>query len=64
MNQTQTKNSVLIPKREYSRLKKIDQRFDKLLSYVNNLKDIAAARKEVKQNKLFSQEKLFQKLGF
>ena len=64
MNHTQTKNAVLIPKREYLRLKKIDERFGKLLVYVNNLRDIADARKEIRQKKVISQEKLFERLGF
>lgn len=63
MSNIQTKSRISIPKQEYERLKKLDVQFGALLAYVGNARDIAAARKEVKQKKVFSQEKLFKQLG-
>lgn len=64
MSNTQLKSRVSIPKQEYERLKKLDAQFGELLAYASNVRDIAAARKEVKQKKFVSQEKLFKQLGF
>lgn len=51
-------------KEEYSRLKKIDERFKDFWLYLENLMDIRDAREEIKQKKVISQEKLFKQLGF
>lgn len=64
MSNTELKSRISIPKQEYERLKKLDAQFDELLAYASNVRDIAAARKEMKQKKVFSQEKLFKQLGF
>lgn len=54
---------MTIEKKEYARLKKLDRSFGKLFDYVAYLYDITEARKEVKEKKIISQEKLFRKLG-
>jgi len=59
-----TKNKVFIPKAEYLRLKKLDERFKDFWFYLEYLMDIREARGEVKQKKVISQEKLFKQLGF
>ena len=56
--------TVTISKTEYTRLKKLDQRFSGFLGYFNRISDIRTARNEIKQGKFISQEKLFKKLGF
>lgn len=61
---TITKEKITIPKTEYLRLKKLDERFKDFLAYLENLMDIREAREEIKQNKVISQEKLFKHLGF
>lgn len=61
---TITKEKITIPKTEYLRLKKLDEHFKDFLVYLENLVDIREARKEVKQKKTVSQEKLFKRLGF
>ena len=63
MANSAVKEKILIPKKEYLRLKKIDSRFGDFLIYLENLIDIREARKEVKQKKLIPQEKLFKQLG-
>jgi plasmid maintenance system antidote protein VapI len=59
-----TKGKISIPKTEYYRLKKLDERFKDFWLYLENLIDIREARKEINQKKTISQEKLFKKLGF
>jgi len=59
-----TKNKVSIPKAEYLRLKKLDERFKDFWIYLEYLMDIRDARKEIKQKKVIPQEKLFKQLGF
>lgn len=59
-----TKNKVFIPKAEYLRLKKLEERFKDFWIYLEHLMDIREAREEVKQKKVISQEKLFKQLGF
>ena len=56
-------NTVTIKKDEYQRLKKVDKSFGQFLEYFDYVKDIAEARKESKNGKTISQEKLFKKLG-
>lgn len=63
-NITATKSKVSIPKMEYLRLKKLEERFGDFLLYLENLMDIREARKEVKQKRIILQEKLFKQLGF
>ena len=63
MANSAVKEKILIPKREYLRLKKVDQSFGDFLNYLENIIDIREARKEVKQKKLIPQEKLFKQLG-
>ena len=64
MSNVTLKEKVSIPKSEYLRLKKLDERFREFFLYVENLMDIREARKEVKNRKVISQEKLFKRLGF
>jgi len=59
-----TKEKICISKTEYSRLKKIDERFSDFWNYFKNLMDIHDAREEIKQKKIIPQEKLFKQLGF
>lgn len=61
---TISKEKVVIPKKEYHRLKKLDQRFRDFWAYFENLMDIREAREEVKQKKIIPQEKLFEQIGF
>lgn len=58
-----TKEKVSIAKTEYLRLKKLDRHFRGFFAYLENMADIREARKEVKQKKIVSQEKLFEQLG-
>ncbi len=44
-------------------LKKLDRHFRGFFAYLENMTDIGEARKEVKQKKTISQEKLFEQLG-
>jgi len=64
MSNVATKNKVLVSRAEYSRLKKLDQRFKDFWMYLENLIDIREARREIKKGKVIAQEKLFRKLGF
>ena len=57
------KEKISIPKTEYLRLKEIDKRFNSFWTYLKNSTEIKEARKEIKQKKAISQEKLFKKLG-
>jgi adenylate cyclase class IV len=59
-----TKEKICIPVMEYSRLKKIDEKFSDFWTYFKNLMDIHESREEVKQKKTIPQEKLFKQLGF
>lgn len=59
-----TKEKISIPKKEYQRLKKIDERFGDFLAYLENLMEIREAREEIKQKRIIPQEKLFKQLGF
>ena len=59
----QTPAKVIIPKREYLRLKNLDERFGALLAYFEHLTEIKQARREVKQKKVMTQEKVFRALG-
>ena len=59
-----TKEKISIPKTEYLRLKKLEERFKDFWAYLENLMDIREARREIKQKKIISQEKLFKKIGF
>ena len=43
--------------------KEIDKRFNSFWTYLKNSTEIKEARKEIKQKKVISQEKLFKKLG-
>jgi len=60
---TNYKDKVSIPKEEYSRLKRLDNRFSDFWNYLENLMEIREARKEVKEGKTISQEELFNELG-
>ena len=56
--------TVTISKNEYARLKKLDKKVSAFLAYMEHLLDVRGARNEVKEGKVVSQEKLFEKLGF
>lgn len=58
------KEKISVSKAEYLRLKKLDEHFRVFWDYLEHLMDIHESRKEVKQKKIISQEKLFKKLGF
>lgn len=58
------KDRVSVPKMEYLRLKKLDERFKDFWLYMEHLLDILQAREQIKKKEVISQEKLFKKLGF
>lgn len=60
---TKTREKVFIAKTEYLRLKRLDRHFHGFFTYLENIAAIRDARKEVKQKKVISQEKLFEQLG-
>ena len=64
MTNCTTKEKISILKTEYSRLKRIDERFSDFWAYLENLMDIRESREEIKQKKIIPQEKLFKQLGF
>lgn len=53
----------MIEKGEYLHLKKLDKRIGGFVAYIDHLIDIKNARREIQENKIISQEKLFRKLG-
>ena len=57
------KDKVSIPRIEYLRLKKLDERFRDFFAYLEDLMDIREAREQVKQKKVISQKKLFKRLS-
>ena len=59
----ETKEKVFISKAEYFRLKKLDKQFGKLLNYLEDALNVRAARQEIKNKKVISQDNLFRKLG-
>ncbi len=64
---TNTKSNggkVTLAKNEYLRLKSLDQRFGRMLSYFAHCADIATARQEARDGKVISQDKLLKQLGF
>ncbi len=56
-------NTITLKKEEYQRLKKLDKSFGRLFDYFAYLQDIVDARREVREKKTISQERLFKKLG-
>lgn len=56
-------DKITIRREEYQRLKKLDQSFGRFIKYFTYLQAIAGARKEAKEKKIISQERLFKKLG-
>ncbi|OHA50516.1 MAG: hypothetical protein A3A97_01365 [Candidatus Terrybacteria bacterium RIFCSPLOWO2_01_FULL_40_23] len=52
-------NTITIPKKEYLRLKGLDQKFADLLRYFEYLTDIQKSRKEIRTKKYIAQEELF-----
>lgn len=56
-------DTIIIPKTEYARLKKLDKRFKDFFAYIEYLIDIKEAREEIKKKKIVPQEKLFKELG-
>ena len=63
MNGIGVKDKIYISKKEYFRLKKLEERFGFFWEYFQGLLDIKEAREEIKKGKVVSQEKLFKKLG-
>lgn len=57
-------NNITIPKDEYIRLKKLDERFSDLWRYMEYLSHIQNSRQQIKEKKIISQERLFKQLGF
>ena len=64
MTTTSLKDKIFIPRGEYFRLKKLEERFSDFWIYMEHLMDIREAREHVKKGNVISQEKLFKKLGF
>lgn len=60
---TLEKKTILIPKREYERLKHLDTRVGRWVTYLDYLQDIRDARREIKTGIVVSQSNLFRKLG-
>mgnify|MGYP001561023584 CR=1 FL=1 len=55
--------TITVKKEEYLRLKKLEKSFGKLFNYFRHLYEISEARKEIKEKRIISQDKLFKKLG-
>jgi hypothetical protein len=55
---------ISVPKTEYDRLKKLEERFGDVLAYLGHLTDIREARQEIKEGKIIPQEEVFKRLGF
>ena len=55
--------TISVKKEEYSRLKKLDKSFGKLFDYFAQLSEVVDSRKQIKEKKTTSQEKLFKRLG-
>ncbi len=55
--------TVPVEKKEYIRLKRLDDSFGKLFNYFVELSEIEKARKQIREKKTIPQEKLFKKLG-
>ena len=60
---TAKKNTISVPRNEYLRLKRLDDRFGGFFAYLDHLVDIREARKEIQRGKFVTQEKLFKRLG-
>ncbi|MDP3947340.1 MAG: hypothetical protein Q8Q41_01460 [bacterium] len=58
------KEKISIPKAEYLRLKKLEERFRGFWEYMEHLSDVKEGREDIKKKRLISQELLFKKLGF
>lgn len=58
----QNQKEVSVPKEEYKKLKRLEQRFQGFWDYLEYLLEIRDARKEVDEKKVISQEKLFEEL--
>lgn len=56
------KDTISIPKQEYFRLKRLDNKFQDFWKYLENLMEIREARKEIKEGKVVSQKELFDEL--
>ncbi|MBI2097718.1 MAG: hypothetical protein HYT46_02190 [Candidatus Vogelbacteria bacterium] len=56
-------NKVSISRLEYERLKHLDRRVGRWVTYLDYLQDIQQARREVKMGDVVSQDDLFRKLG-
>ncbi len=61
---TSLRDRVSVPRLEYFRLKKLEERFSDFWIYMEHLMDIREAREHMKKGKVISQEKLFKRLGF
>ena len=59
-----TKDRIYIPKQEYLRLKKVDEKFSAFFAYLDHIMDIRKARNEVIKKRVIRQDVLFKKLGF
>ena len=57
------KKVVSIPKLEYERLKHLDHRVGRWVTYLDYLQDIQNARRGIKMGTVVSQDNLFRKLG-
>ena len=63
MAKTPGKSYIKIRKDEYLKLKQLQTRFAAFFGYIEHLRDIKEARKDISVGRVIPQEKLFQKLG-
>ncbi len=63
MKITKEKTYVRISREEYKKLKDLQKRFGQFLNYVEHIKEIEQARKDIRDGRIYSQEKLFKDLG-
>lgn len=63
MTKTAGKEYARISKTDYARFKKLERYFEPFLDYVEHLRGIKEARRDVKEGRTIDQEKLFRQLG-
>lgn len=63
MTQVNTKNYIRVSKKEYLKLKELQEHFEVFWQYFSHLQDIKEAREDIKTGRVISQEQLFKKLG-
>ncbi len=63
MNMSQESARVTISKAEYNRLKALEEKFEGILSYINEIEKTRQSRQEAEEGRVVDQEKLFQELS-